>query len=93
MSLTSGAQLNLAMNMRDEFFMERYTRAHTNASYSVSIDTALKIVKWFEQQQETQLSEETDDGLDPSIVTGISGGGKHIKLAEQETQNVEARPR
>ena len=55
--LTPAVQMRAAMQLRDEIFLHRNFRGHQSsepATYKISVDEALKIVKWFEQQQETQ---------------------------------------
>ena len=66
MSLTSGEQLNLAMKMREEFFLLRSHQGYPlgpPSSYSVSVDVVLEIVKWFEQQQEAHTEAAITDAV------------------------------
>lgn len=54
LNLTSNEHINLAMRMRDDHFCV----GHNTNKYTISIDKALEVVKWFEQQPEIVREEQ-----------------------------------
>ena len=70
--LTSAVQMRAAMQMRDEIFLHRSSQGYQSsgpATYKISVDEALEVVRWFEKQQE-ELTEVAITAAVQSYSTG-----------------------